>query len=283
MTMDWRIVLAVGLAVLLSACMTPIHPRTAEIAPPGGFIFDTHIALLTGGPATTRATGVRTEGGTSRRAFTLEGVLGAAFDPSSAAGIPPVWWEFSGHLGVLPGCDVCAIVGILRLGGEARCGPLDQREGAPFSLAVGGALAWVPFIKTDAVWWRSTLDISRRFGQWQAMTNLALSHGPEGYLSIDAPPVIFWDAQPDPNVSDDPGAGLELVRTEWRLAAALGFAVTASDPDQQALWFVMGVVPYVVLDASPLSRTTCDRCPTVEVDAFEHSHGLSLTVGIAGM
>ncbi len=264
----------VALVVACSACMTTVQPRSGEVVGVGELSWGGYAPISTVGSGQLRAVGRVREGGQTR-ALSLGGTITSVLDANGGPP-PPLSFEGSFRVGVIPRCELGAFGGIFRIGAEARCGLLSQREGAPLAaaLSLGGAAA--PFFDLKGPWLRGGVDLSRRFDNGMAaLLNVALSRGPEHRFALEQVPVDFWDVPPDPNVADDPGASFEIEREETRLAVSLGFGV-----GDEVATFVIALVPYFVLDDGPLGAFECHRCETVAPVALEERFGLTLLLGV---
>ncbi len=99
---------------------------------------------------------------------------------------------------------------------EARCGVLQESEGAPFSIAPSVAGGYNIF--PGGAWIRGGIDVSRRFGVVTPMVNAYLSYGPE----------LHW-MQRKIVREDDPREGpippsVQTARRELRLSIPFGLA-----------------------------------------------------------
>ena len=264
-----------------SACMTPIHPRSAEVAAPLELSWDTHVPLTTLAPG--KVTGVGVENPEAPTRVELSGLSGQLGD-GTAATILPFWWELEARVGIFAPCELGAFAGLLRLGGELRCQVLDEDEGpAPFSLAASGAAAFLPLFERNAGWFRGGVDLSRRFATWSVMTNLYVSRGLEGHrLELGEVPDNIGFDEPDPNQTYD-GESIpyvQIARQETRLALALGVGFPFEPGSRYS--FIVGLVPYVTVDAGEVERFRCGGCDALEVEDFEEDFGVSITIGFSG-
>lgn len=259
-----------------SACVSPIHPRPARVARPGQAVVDGHLALLAFGAGEARGT-LRPLDGGEARPVVVGGNSGALWDGAAIA-VPPLWWEVSGRLGVFPGCEIGSLLGVFRLGGELRCALLDEREGAPLSIAASAGAAYTPLLGRAGPWARLGVDVSLAAAGAHWMGNLYLTHGIEGHrlFPSDAPDDF---ADPiDAGMSHDGEAlpYLQVARRETRIAAAIGWG-----PGEGHQTFVLGLAPYFVLDAGPVSYAECGGCARFEAADFDERFGVLLTVGMA--
>ena len=272
---SYRRYLAALSALCLVSCLAAGQPRPAEVAAPGQWSFDAYVPLGTVGFASVDA--VHREPGTNEQtALSIDGPT-TGLEQIVGTGPPPFWWEVSGRIGVVAGCELAVMVGFFRLGGEGRCALLDQRKGAPLSAAVGLAAAYQPFYHRGGPWWRGSLDLSKRLGKhYILMLNTYVSQGPEGRILVGGIPEEYWDLPPDPNVSHQASAAIYAVRDEWRISPALGVGITLKGKYAA----VVGVVPYFIVDTDRLSHVECNNCNEVEVDAFRERFGFSVVVGM---
>ena len=86
----------------------------------------------------------------------------------------------------------------------------------------------------------------------------------------------YWDRPLDLTVSHDPGASAYVVRDEWRLTTAVG--IGASLDGKHA--FLVGLVPYVILDDQSLTVADCRNCSRVALTDYHERFGFSLVVGV---
>lgn len=277
MTRAWLAVAAWSgvLAWSGSGCVASGQPRPALVAKPGQISFDAYLPLATIGIG--RATATAPDPVTAEPTELDIGGPTLGLDEIVGTGPPPFWWQLSGRIGVFPGCEVGAEIGLFRLGGEVRCAVLDQRKGAPLSLAMAGAGAYLPFYQRGGPWWRGAVDVSYRHSAvLTVMANVYLSRGPEGRQLAGAIPDELWDVPLDTTVSHAPSAAAYIVRTETRLSTALGVAL--SNKGKYAA--VLGLVPYFILDDQPISHYDCRLCSTVAVTGFRERFGFSIVVGM---
>jgi len=270
---------ALILIALLWGCQTPIHPRSAEVAKPGGLAWNAHLPLTTLAPGHVEGQGL--EGPEHPVPVALDGNSGALGD-GTALTILPFWWEFAGHLGVFSPCEVGIFLGLFRMGGDARCQVLWESEGAPLSMALGGAAAFLPGFERNGAWGRVGIDLSRHMAGIAWMLNLALTRGIESHrLFVDDPPDGIGYTPPPPNQTYDGESFpyLQIAREETRVAGAFGLGLPLGKGD----WtFVIGLVPYLVIDAGPIAAATCAGCSALHVTRFNEELGVSLTLGVEG-
>jgi hypothetical protein len=258
------------------------------VAPPGRIAWDVHLPLVTF--ARGEARGVlrgdeRAEPPLETRRVSFEGLSGGFEDPTRiAAPVPPFWWEGSLRYGLFRPCEVGALLGFFRLGGELRCGLLDETRGAPFSLAAAAGGAFLPFYGRGGPWWRAGLDLSRQHQRLLWMLNPYVSRGPEGHqMLLEDYPADYLDTGPDPTHSYNASPYLQVVRSEWRLAAAVGVGfLTGSADEETGLAVILGLVPYVTLDADRAEVVDCHNCSALGGVRFAEDFGLTLTVGVTG-
>lgn len=268
---------ALGFAVVLGGCLAPIHARTAEVAMPGELRMDAHVPLLFVAVGDARAVAPGAEG-EEPRALTIEGPS-IGMDEVNGAGVFPFWWELSFAFGLFRPCETGVMLGLFRLGGELRCGLVQQRWGQPISLAISAAAAAVPLYDRPGLWWRGGVDLSRWWEHLALIGNLYVTSGPEAYL-VGSPPEEHWDRPLEELNADEPGGQLLLSREELRLALALGLGVRASR--SSTLAFVVGLTAHVVLAQGDLLNAECRGCSAVELADYDEGFGFTLTVGVSG-
>ncbi len=271
--------IALLLLLLQGACLTPIHPRSANIVEPSEFAWDVHLPIST--IAWGELEGVLEEPSGEQRSLEMEGFSGHLFDPNTAGMLIFLWSYYSLRLGVWPGCELGGSLGIFRVGGEMRCRVLPRSSKLPFALAASVGAAWQPLFGRDGAWLRGGFDLSQqRRGQiW--MLNLYLTHGPEGhrFQPYDAPEGLLEEIGPEPHDGESLPY-IQLTRQESRLALALGWGFQA-DPEAP-IYFNFGVVPYFVLQGGEAKQQGCGGCRPFETEHFEEDFGLSLTFGLSG-
>lgn len=270
------------------ACVSTHHPRPANIAPPGRLSWDGHLPLvaLEAGEAEIVGQPPQPAQGETPRAerLTLDGAMSSAFGPPLASSLFPVWFEWAFRVGVFEGCEAGALLGLFRQGAEARCGVLQERWGHPVSVALGGAVAALPFYERVGPWWRADADISALTGpKMRLMGRLSLTHGPERRVVLETPPKRLWDPTPDPNTSDVSRATLWFEQVETRVSLALGVGVWGARANEDgSKEFVVGVAPYWVVRSASPHASGCVLCSATRMERWNAGFGAVLTVGLAG-
>jgi hypothetical protein len=132
-----------------------------------------------------------------------------------------------------------------RVGGEFRCGILDEDAQHPFSLAISAAPA---FLVGHGLWARSGLDLSLRLGNVAPLIGAYASYGPES-MGIQ------------PTNQD------RLVYDELRVTGTIGFAWAPDGfafsedegDDRQKEVIVIGASPYMSVWSPEKNRQIEDR------------------------
>ena len=152
--------------------------------------------------------------------------------------------------GSLGGCEIGGLYQSLRIGGEVRCGLLQERWGHPLSVALAGLVA-VDFGPYTAVFGRIGIDASRRFGPIKLVADACVSAG-DAYRYLQDPDDV-------PIEGPFPGSQ-SIVRREVRLTVPLGIAIRTaqlgnswreSDATRPWIWLVFGATPWWVLNKQP--------------------------------
>ena len=231
-----------------AACQPAAFPRTAEVAPHGKITAEVHMQTGAWEPQRT----VTADG----RELRAE----AAFFPMLSGGF---------RVGVR-GCEFGGAYAMTRVLGEVRCGILQERNGAPFSLATSGAIG-IDYGPVTRPVGRVGVDLSVRLGPVRPLVDVYLSTADQ-LRWIEDP----WDPPPDGPV---PGSK-SVVRTEVRLTVPFGIAIEIVRPDPRAAdqgdrsqptWsLVLGATPFTVLHAS-----RCTGCLSWKGDG-----GIGFIVGL---
>jgi len=211
-------------------CQPAAFPRSGEIVPRGQFAADVHLPIVQWEPQKVIVPG------TNGRQLV-----------SSVSWSPVISGAVRGSLG---GCEIGGLYQWLRVGGEIRCGLLQERWGHPLSIALGGLLAF-DFGIVTAPFGRIGLDVSRRFGPLKLLADVYMSAG-DAYRYLEDPSII-------PIEGPLPGARA-IVRREVRLTVPLGIAIRTaqlgdswrqSDARRPWVWLVFGATPWWVLNKQP--------------------------------
>jgi hypothetical protein len=207
-------------------------PRSGEIVPRGHGAGEAHLPIVQWEPQ--HVTVPQSNG---RR---LVSYISWSPVPSGA-----MRWSFGG-------CEIGGLIQFTRVGGEARCGLLQERWGQPVSIALAGMLAF-DFGVYVAPFGRIGLDASRRFGPLKILADVYLSAG-DAYRFIEDPDVIPIEG---------PFVGAQVItRREVRLTVPLGIAIRAAhlgnswrqdDDSRPWLWLVFGATPWWVLNRQPIT------------------------------
>lgn len=221
------------LAFFSVGCEPAALPRSGVIVPRGHFAGEAHLPVVQYEP----------------QKVTVAGSNGRQL-VSSVSWSPMISGGARGSLG---GCEVGGIYQLLRIGGELRCGLLQERWGHPLSVALAGAIA-LDYGPYTAVFARLGLDASRRFGPVELIADAYLSAG-DAYRYLEDPSVV-------PIEGPLPGSQ-SVVRREVRLTVPLGIAFRATqlgelgdawnvtDRSRPWLWIVLGATPWWVLNRQP--------------------------------
>ncbi len=265
----WRTLcaLAVACALLAPGCYYgAIQPRTAELAPPGALrgaldlpIYAHASALVTpaDGPPTRSSSGLR----------------GQPIVPLVAPFVPVANLAVSGRLGLLPGLELGAVLGMQQLGLELRTGLQEGRLAV--SASFGGL--YRPLDDPTSVLVRAGLDLSFRAGsagRVSPLLNLMFSNGPEAHL-------LDGERLGECGTDDFVACSVVLTRRESRLSVAAGVAFAPGEEHDSRV--VLAVVPYVTLWADREHRTSCTSCTEggdPDIDRFEESWGGYVTLGV---
>lgn len=260
------VTLAVGGA---SGCSSSAMPRSAEIAPFGEMAGEV-LLPFTYAPGTAR--GETTAGplgtGVAGEPGTIDGSSAAHFGlwPGLQAMGSVLFFEGALRFGLGGGLELGPIASVVRQGGELRWGPVQQADGAPLSIALSAAGAFQPFFDASA-WWRTSVDLSRRFGALQLSVGASASHGPVVHHIFDVPERF------------DGGDRAVLPRVRgtlrgWRLSLPVGVHFDTADDGPGLTW---GVVPHLSIDESA-TGLECVGC-TLDVQTLEVPWGISVVVG----
>lgn len=254
------------LAPLLCACTSAVTPRTADIARPGHLAGE---ALLPITYATGTARGRYTDPTTgATEAITLDGLSPAALDAPLVLTLMPVWFTTTVRLGLFTPCEAGATLGLFQLGGELRCGVLQQPTGDPLSLALSAGALYQPLFD-DPTLYRAGLELSHRSGHLEVTAGLHLTHGTTVHHITDIPSRY---TEPD----DHHAAPVVFARLRaTRLHLPLGLILAADDE----IGGLIGLVPYLTLDHDT-RQLQCRQCPAVHLDRFEERWGIVFTAGM---
>lgn len=283
---------AAALALLATACTASTTHRLAEVALPGETVLD-----VTMTPASATAGRVRLDaayapgtpqpdasGQPRQSAAPLSRFVfaGTGFIAPPMLYVSPWWLDSATRLGVWEPCEIGPIFSFVRAGAEMRCGLLQERDGAPLSVAVGFATTAHFFQKNQGPIHRVSLDLSRRDAHRRWMGNLHLSQGPRSYSAqLNLPDVHDSTDNEDEIILEplvtpiNPWAYLE--RDELRLTLALGLGWQT---DKDTLLSV-GIAPRVTLGESQLTHATCNACESLRPISFDGDYGFDLTLGIS--
>lgn len=259
--------LAIVCALLAPGCYYgAIQPRTAELAPPGALrgaldlpIYAHASALVTptDGPRTRSNSGLR----------------GQPIVPIVAPLAPVANLALTGRLGLVPGLELGAILGMQQLGMELRTGLQEGR--LALSASFGGL--YRPLDDPTSVLLRAGIDLSYRAGaagRASPLLNFMISNGPEAHL-LDGERLGYCGSD------DFVACSVVLTRRETRLSVAAGIAFAPGEKHDSRV--VLSVVPYVTLWADPEHRTSCTSCTDggdPQIDRFEENWGGYVTLGV---
>ena len=259
MGLSFACLLAIGVA----ACAAPVmHPRTADVlnahhlrlrASTVLFAMAPSTAVLDSADETLTASGEYRDLWTARQYRTRWVLL------DSIAGLP-VSIEAQAAYSLFDGCEGGAMLGLIRIGAELRCGVLDEDRGAPLSaaLSIGAAqqisrvVAQVisrgggklnPFPRGQEL--RAGLDLSKRLGGVTPLLNVNIGYVRQWREVQSGLPGGFEGD----HFADNPG-DIPVERDELRLSIPVGFALE-SDPQsgERVQRVMLGVVPEITLKA----------------------------------
>ena len=248
-----------------------IHPRTAELLPEGE---------VGGG-------GTFTVGGYAPGEFFLADGRTATGDTAMRSTMHALGYllyihlNTAGHVRYAPlswlelGWDL----GIQHQGMEVRFALLDERAGAPLSMAASVEAAWRPFEALDAGWFAAGFDLSRRFGVVAPLLNVYLTYGVEAHaLSIEGTSLHSGCGSfGDPGCGEyGPPPSPRAVRDELRLNVSAGVSFAVGDEYEG----ILRVQPYVVLWADDFRSLSCDGCSNTKPVDFEEVWGMHFTLGL---
>jgi hypothetical protein len=230
-------------------CQPAAFPRTADVAPSGGLSAEAHLQALSFEPQTVRLDDGRT-----------------LSSPISFAPIAHVALR-GGFGGGLGGCEAGGFFAMPRVGGELRCGVLQERLGDPISVAVSGA-GGLDYGYVFGAFGRMGVEVSRWFGRIAPMVNLHLSTA-EQYRYIEDPE--------DVPIEGPFGGAKSIERREIRATLPLGiaFAVARTEIPARTYAIVLGATPWWVLRSIGAASEDTPR-PI----AWEGERGLSLSLGL---
>jgi hypothetical protein len=254
---------------LATGCTAPvIHPRTAEVAKPGGF-------RVAGGlnhgfaPASVRERTVPVEPGAPRPvARDYHGSAASAV----RGGYTPLSLLFTGvsaelglAVGVFRPCELGGLASLLRVGLELRCAVLDEQAGAPFALALAaGALHRTAFINANGFAFRGGLELSSRGPDVSPLFNAYLRYGPTMRMlrSSDMPlGASGWF----------PRDGVQVTRDELVLSVPIGVALARGQH------LIFALVPEYTLQARN-TELECIGCTGWDATGFEQRWALYFTM-----
>lgn len=277
------LLLALAATAFAGACALPYTPRPAEVSGPGELRLALYAPMV--GVAPAKVTFDRDVDGVleSRRANAA-----APMNPGLSTIILRAF-SLEGHaaIGVGHDCEVGAILGPARLGGEARCRFVDELKDAPLSGAFGLSGGYAPMLDRNGVWGRVGVDLSRRYGSFAPSLNPALSWAPETHVAQLGLPRAYTSSN-NPNIE----ASGRLVRRDLRFVPALGLTwyprrverITLQGGVQHSdtgLRVHAGIVPWVVLQSDAPRSLRCSQCIDVEVRDVDVTWGTLLVLGLS--
>jgi len=227
-----------------AGCQPAAFPRTGEVVEAGRFAAEVHLQTAVYEPQRT----VTTDG----RALRAE----VGFIPALVGGA---------RMGV-GGCEIGGVYGMTRLLGEARCGVIQERRGAPLSVALAGAVGLDYGPVTGAVA-RVGVDVSRRLGPFRPLVDVYVSTANQ-YRYMEDPG--------DPPIEGPLPGSKSVIRQEVRITVPVGLAIelVPRDPSDRMrpTWsLVLGANPFAVLHAP----APCARCL-----AWNGNAGVGFVVGL---
>ena len=186
---------------------------------------------------------------------------------SNIAWFPILSGSARGSLGL---CEFGGIYQLTRIGGEVRCGLLQERLDHPISIALSGAMT-LDYGPYTGWFGRIGFDISRRFGPITPLVDVYLSTG-DG---------MRWMEDPSHPPPDGPVPGAKsIVRRELRMTVPFGFAIKTAQleggNDAPWVYIVAGGTPWFLLDKGPCQNDNHAKC-TIQWDA---DRGMGFTIGV---
>jgi hypothetical protein len=234
---------AAAACLACAACQPAAFPRTAEVAAPGRFSGAVHFQAAAYEPQRT----VTADG----RALRSD----AAFFP-----IVSTDWRYG-----VKRCEVGGVYAFTRALAEVRCGILQERLGAPFSLAASGAMGvdYGPYVGPVG---RVGLDLSVRFGPLRPLVDVYLSTANQGR---------YMEDPGDPPVEGPLPGSKGVVRYEVRVTVPFGVAIQIVPPDptddRKLAWsLLLGATAFTVLHVRP-----CTGCI-----AWHGDDGVGFVIGL---
>lgn len=182
------------------------------------------------------------------------------------------------HYAPLAWLELGLSAGAQQQGLDVRFALLDERAGAPLSLAVGLAGAFRPFDALDRGFYALGFDASRWFGDVAPLLDVWVSYGPEAHaVSLEETPLVR-----ECGGFGEEGCGeygpprhARAVRDELRLAMAFGVAFRASEVHRVTL----ALQPYVTLATPGRTDLSCEGCSYVALSGLKETWGFHVTVG----
>ena len=242
------VTLAALLATPLVGCQPASFPRTGEVAAPGKPTVDAALQVVAYEPQRVTLANGRSLG-------------------SNVAFFPIISVDARFGIG---GCEIGGLYAMTRVLAEVRCGIIQERRGAPFSLATSGAFGFDYGPHFGAVG-RIGLDASVRLGPLRPLIDVYLSSSES----------IRWleDHAPEqPPIEGPFPASKSVIRHELRITVPIGLAIqlhrgTGEYGDALSYSLVIGATPYRVIHIG--SCRDCDAIASWTADM-----GVGFTLGL---
>lgn len=262
---------SLSLLALLSACAAPVaYPRSARIQQQGVV----QVGLHSNVNYTPMEVTVAEPGGAGEQRLRSHPDGFDSSSPRQLAALPFIA-EPHVRMGLGGDFELGGILSAFRGGVELRAAVLDERAGAPLSLALSGALMVTPVIgrepRTPAA--RAGLDASAELDGVTPTLGLYLGYGTHHHDDLSS------------GAFDDSGLrGAEVRRDELRLSVPVGLQLFAGER-----WdgVTLGVVPEWTLrsavdaiDCGAACSNIQPGAPQPRVTGFRQSHALFITVGV---
>jgi hypothetical protein len=269
-----------------TSCAVPVGPaRTGEVVDAGRIRLRGTWNLLAVAPS--RATLLsgneeRTQSGEYADAWTAYRSRSARPGVDAVAS---VFLSVEGQLayGIFERCELGGQIGLMRVGMEVRCAPLDQDTGAPLAVALSlGIAQQMNLNPVDADRYhagqelRAGLDISKRIGDLAPLVNVNLGYLPQ-YREIQGSLPAFQREEWAGDQGD-----INVVRNELRLSVPVGIALfyeSGPAAERHLARIVFGLVPEITLNARNRRAPQYESVDGSVVSNFEQHWGLFLVVG----
>lgn len=185
--------------------------------------------------------------------------------------------------GLFEGCELGGHLGLMRIGMEIRCAPLDQDTGAPLAAALSlGIAQQMNLTPVDTKRYRAGqelragLDISKRIGDLAPLVNVNLGYLPQ-YREIQGSLPAFDNQEWGGDQGD-----INVVRDELRLSVPVGVALfyeRGPTAERRLARIVFGLVPEITLNARNRTVPAYGSVDGSVVTNFEQHWALFLALG----